>query len=91
MDRCKRPVAGSAPLSATLDAPAQEVEPLVNVADSRLLFREAQAYRSEDAADLVAERFNVVAGSGNQDDEVIRIANEPHYRATGATVLGARP
>jgi len=42
---------------AALDPPAQEVEALVDVADSRFLARQAQADRGKDAAHLRLERF----------------------------------
>jgi hypothetical protein len=37
-----RSLAASSPLVPALDAPAQEVEALIDVADPRLLFRQAQ-------------------------------------------------
>lgn len=41
-------------LAVTLDAPAEEVEPLVEVNDVGLGFREAQADRGQDLGELVA-------------------------------------
>ena len=43
------------------------------------------------AADLVPERFGVVAGAGDHDHEVVRVADESHDRFPGAATLGARP
>jgi hypothetical protein len=67
------------------------VEPLVDVADPRLLFRQAQAHRGEHRTDLIPERFGVVAGAADHDHEVVRVADELHDRAAGATVLDAGP
>ena len=42
-----------ASLAAALDAPAEEVEALVDVDDARLGFRQAQAHGGEDRRDFV--------------------------------------
>ncbi len=59
VDRC---LAGPSSPGPALDAPPQEVEPLVDVADPRLGLRQAQAHRSKYRADLVPQRFGIVTG-----------------------------
>ncbi len=63
-------LAGPALPGPALDARPQEVEPLVEVADPRLLFRQAQAHRSEHRGHFAPERFGVVAGAVDHDHEV---------------------
>ena len=52
-------------LRLPLDAEAEEVEALVDVADPRLLLRQAQAHRGEHRCHLVAQRLGVRAGAGD--------------------------
>ena len=65
-----------ASLGVALDAPSQEVEALVDVADPRLRLRQAQAHRREYRCHLVPQRFGVVAGASDHDHEIVRIADE---------------
>lgn len=65
--------------------------PSFDVTDPRLGFRQAQAHRGKYRADLVAERFGVVAGAVDHDHEVVRVSDEPHGRFPGAAALGASP
>ncbi len=66
-------------------------KPSSRVADPRLLLRQAQAHRSEHRADLAPQRLGVVAGAGDHDHEVVRVADELHGRDASATVLAACP
>jgi hypothetical protein len=86
-----RLLAGPASPATALDAPSQEVEPLVDVADPRLGLRQAQAHRGQHRRHLIPERFGVAAGAGDHDHEVVRVADQPHDRATSAAMLDTPP
>src|SRR5439155_2170003 len=86
-----RSFAGPASPGSPLDAVSEEVEPLVDMADPRLLLRQAQADRSEHLASLIPQRFGVLAGSFDHHHEVVRIADEAIGRDPGFAMLGARP
>ncbi|MGY3205736.1 hypothetical protein ACVW19_006251 [Streptomyces sp. TE5632] len=45
------------------DAPAEEVQALLDVGDQILLLRQAQAHRGEDFRDLVAQRLGLGLGA----------------------------
>jgi len=79
------------PTVPALDTPAEEVEPFVYVTDSRFLFRQPWTDRNENRRHLIPERFGVLSGPVDQDHEIIRIADEPHHRFSGATTLNAGP
>src|SRR5699024_3670617 len=76
---------------AALDAPPEEIEPGIYVRDRRLLNRQAQPYRCEHCGDFVPERFGILAGAADEDDEVVRVADQLHRRAPGAMMLRAGP
>jgi hypothetical protein len=59
-----------------LDAPAEEADALVDVADARLGLRQAQAHGGQHHCDLARERLGVGAGAGHHGDEVVRIADQ---------------
>jgi len=58
--------------SVALDAAPEEVEALVDVRNSRLLHRQAQAHRGEDGRCFVTQRFGVGAGTGHEHHPVSR-------------------
>src|ERR1700757_762428 len=86
-----RSLAGPASSRSPLDAVSEEVETLVDVADPRLLLRQAQTHRSEHRAGLVPERFGVLAGAFDHHHEVVRVADQAIGRTTSFAMLRARP
>ena len=84
------PIGPASPRSA-LNVPAEEVEPLVDVADARLLNRQAQTHRREHRCNLVKQRFRSVASASNHHDEIIGVADESHDGFAGAATFGAGP
>jgi hypothetical protein len=77
----------SAWLAVTLDAPAEEVQALVDGGDQRLGGRQAQAHRRQDRRDRIARLLGVLAVAGYQDQKVIRLCRVPGY----ADLVGGRP
>jgi hypothetical protein len=67
----------ASPLLVALDAPPQEVDALVDMADARLGLRQAQAHGGQHRCDLVLELLGVRLGAGHHDDEVVRVADQP--------------
>src|SRR5215813_11277826 len=70
-------VPAGASLAVALDAPAEEVEALIDVGDLRLLRRQAQAHRGQDRRRVLAHLLRVLAGAGDHEQPVVRIADEP--------------
>src|SRR5262249_54226246 len=70
-------VPAGAPLAVALDAPAEEVEALADVGDLRLLRRQAQAHRGQDRRRVLAHLLGVLAGAGDHEQPVVRIADQP--------------
>jgi hypothetical protein len=62
--------------SSALDAPAEEVEPLIDVADPALVDRQAQAHRRENRPNLTPKRVGVGAGAVQQDPVLGAFHNE---------------
>src|SRR5450755_482054 len=61
-----------------LGAPAEEVEPVVDVGDRCLLWREREPHLlCHELGRLLLDRLGVVAGTGHQNQEVVRVADEP--------------
>ncbi len=64
-------------LAAPLDVEPQEVEPLAQVHDLGLGRRQPQPHRCEHLGDLLAQCLGVLPGPIDQDDEVVRVADQP--------------
>jgi hypothetical protein len=47
--------------------------------DERFLLRQAQAHRGEDGRHLFPQRFDVLLGPGQQDDEIVGLCRVPDY------------
>jgi hypothetical protein len=67
----------AASLLVALDAPAEEVEALLDVTDGGLLLRQPQPHRGQHRRDLLTQRLGVLPGAGHQHHEVIRIPHDP--------------
>src|SRR5215207_5787366 len=78
-------------LAATLDAPAEEVEPVVYVDDSGLGLRQAQTYRLQHRRHITPQRFGIGPVAVDHNHEVVGAADELHDRAPGAAMLDAPP
>ena len=81
-----------ASLAVALDAPAEEVEALVDVGDQSLLRRQAQAHRGQDPGDLLPQGFGVAPGavtpSGTSRP---RTGSAGSWAGRGAAAWPARP
>jgi hypothetical protein len=73
----------------TLDAPAEELDALVDVAHTGLLWREHEAERPDDLLGFGDERLGVAPVARHADDKVVGVSDEPVVRLTVASPFGS--
>ena len=65
-----------APLGLPLDTKAEELEPLLDVDDHRLVDREPKPHGRQRRCDVVLERFGVSLGSRDHHDKIVGVTHE---------------
>ena len=84
-------VAATVAAAVALDAPAEERDPLVDVAHAGLLEGERQPERRDRRLDLWDERLGVAPTAVHQHDEIVGVAHEQVGRLTTASPFAALP